>query len=216
MQVSSVAQKYALPEAERQPVNSLDKNAFLQLFIAQLKNQDPLSPQDSSAFMAQLAQFGTLEQLTNMNREIVQLRLSQEMAEASALLGKGVKILTDEGEAVEGRVEKVNLAGSEVSLLVNGKSYGLYQVAEVYPDEGGSRMTRFQLAQELVAASALLGREVTVRSGGGEITGYVDKVAFTGDAYKVYVNGTGYGLDQVAEVKSGGTNEQGSEPIITG
>lgn len=120
---------------EKQPINNtLDMNAFLQLFIAQLKNQDPMSPQDSNAFMAQLAQFSTLEQLTNISKEIGQLRLAQEMSEASALLGKQVKVLTDEGE-ISGMVDKVKFTGYEVKLYIDGKDYGLYQVTEVSTGE---------------------------------------------------------------------------------
>ena len=47
--------------------NVLGKDAFLQMMIAQLKNQDPLNPMDGTAFVAQLAQFSSLEQLSNLN-----------------------------------------------------------------------------------------------------------------------------------------------------
>lgn len=47
--------------------NALGKDAFMQMLIAQLKNQDPLNPMDGTQFVAQLAQFSSLEQLTNLN-----------------------------------------------------------------------------------------------------------------------------------------------------
>jgi flagellar basal-body rod modification protein FlgD len=47
--------------------NVLGKDAFLQMMLAQLKNQDPLNPMDGTAFVAQLAQFSSLEQLSNLN-----------------------------------------------------------------------------------------------------------------------------------------------------
>ena len=50
-----------------------DENSFLTLLVTQLKNQDPLAPQDSSQFVAQLAQFNSLDQLININKEIGQL-----------------------------------------------------------------------------------------------------------------------------------------------
>jgi flagellar basal-body rod modification protein FlgD len=46
---------------------SLDRDAFLKLLVAQLKNQDPLKPQDNSAFVAELAQFSSLEQSMGIN-----------------------------------------------------------------------------------------------------------------------------------------------------
>lgn len=50
-----------------------DQTTFLKLLIAQMKNQDPLQPQDSTQYMAQLAQFSSLEQLTSINDKLGQL-----------------------------------------------------------------------------------------------------------------------------------------------
>jgi flagellar basal-body rod modification protein FlgD len=50
-----------------------DKDIFITLLVAQLKNQDPLDPQDSTQFLAQLAQFNSLEQLMSINQRIGQL-----------------------------------------------------------------------------------------------------------------------------------------------
>lgn len=47
-----------------------DKNVFMTLLVEQLKHQDPLAPQDGSAFVAQLAQFNSLEQLTSINQRL--------------------------------------------------------------------------------------------------------------------------------------------------
>ena len=47
--------------------NSMGKDAFMKMLIAQLQNQDPLNPMDGTQFVAQLAQFSSLEQLTNLN-----------------------------------------------------------------------------------------------------------------------------------------------------
>lgn len=50
-----------------------DQETFLKLLVAQMKNQDPLNPQDSVQYMTQLAQFSSLEQLTSINDKLVQL-----------------------------------------------------------------------------------------------------------------------------------------------
>jgi flagellar basal-body rod modification protein FlgD len=52
----------------------VDKNMFLQLMVAQLKNQDPMNPTDSSTFVTQLAQFQQLESTVNMGQDVSQLR----------------------------------------------------------------------------------------------------------------------------------------------
>src|SRR5579872_6586434 len=51
----------------------VSQNTFLTLLITQLKNQDPMNPQDSSQFVAQLAQFSSLEQMTQLNTNITQV-----------------------------------------------------------------------------------------------------------------------------------------------
>lgn len=63
--------------------NLANENVFLQLLVAQIKNQNPLEPQDSSAFMGQLAQFSQLEQLTQINTQLTQLNTTAS-ASASA------------------------------------------------------------------------------------------------------------------------------------
>ena len=60
----------------------VDGNTFLTLLVAQLKNQDPLAPQDGAQFVAQLAQFNSLEQLISINNRLGQV-LSQTSTTAS-------------------------------------------------------------------------------------------------------------------------------------
>ncbi|OPX89719.1 MAG: Basal-body rod modification protein FlgD [Pelotomaculum sp. PtaB.Bin104] len=122
--------QYSAEAQRKTPVKTLDKDAFLQLFVTQLQNQDPSSPQDTSEFISQMAQFTMLEQLTNMNKEIAQLKLSQEMGQASALIGHQVKITSD-GNEISGQVEKVTLTSDTVQVYVNGTAYGLDKVTEV-------------------------------------------------------------------------------------
>ncbi|NPV72536.1 MAG: flagellar hook capping protein [Pelotomaculum sp.] len=131
LQVNSVASEYYRPpDNSREPLKALDKNAFLQLFVAQLKNQDPLSPQDSNTFITQLSQFSMLEQLASLNEEVTLARRFQELGEAAALLGRQVKVQTGDGD-VSGQVEKVAVVEGEVRLFVNGTGYGLDKVTEV-------------------------------------------------------------------------------------
>lgn len=73
--------------------DSLDKQAFLNLLVAQLSHQDPLNPMDDKEFVAQLAQFTSLEQLTNISTGITDLNESakqQQMSSAVGYIGKEV------------------------------------------------------------------------------------------------------------------------------
>ena len=83
-----------LAERNRPRANQdLDRNAFLKLFTTQLQNQNPLNPMENAAFVAQLAQFSTLEATTLMSdsmSEFVSSQQSEKMLRGANLLGKQV------------------------------------------------------------------------------------------------------------------------------
>ena len=83
---------------------ALGKDAFLQILITQLQNQDPTSPMDDKEFIAQMAQFSSLEQMQNMTKAMENLLASQEQTQLmnySTFVGKEVKWheLTDKLDA---------------------------------------------------------------------------------------------------------------------
>ena|SRR5436190_5404758 len=82
-----------------------EKDEFLQLFVAQLRNQNPLDPQDGSEFLAQLAQFSTVEGIKNMEgafNKIAESLNSNQALQASSLVGKKVHVRTDAGLYLQG------------------------------------------------------------------------------------------------------------------
>ena len=89
----------APPPAERGADEELGKTAFLQLMIAQISNQDPLEPAKNEAFIAQLAQFSSVEGIQNLNESmdslVGSLRGSLAM-DAAGLVGRNVLIPTDQ------------------------------------------------------------------------------------------------------------------------
>jgi flagellar basal-body rod modification protein FlgD len=79
--------------------NTLGKDEFLKLMMAQLGSQDPTAPADSNAFVAQLAQFTSLEQMQNMNSSLESLLVGQTSAnntQALNLVGKDILYKTDQ------------------------------------------------------------------------------------------------------------------------
>ncbi|BBP78872.1 MULTISPECIES: flagellar hook assembly protein FlgD [Pseudomonas] len=77
---------------------TLGKDAFLKLLVTQLKNQNPLDPQDNSAFVAQLAQFSSLEGITTLNTSVNNIAgafQSSQALQASSLVGRSVIVPTD-------------------------------------------------------------------------------------------------------------------------
>lgn len=122
----------------------LDKDAFTQLLVTQLKNQDPLSPQSNDELAAQLAQFSSLEQMELVNENLVGIaRLQQgnalidQITGASALVGQNVAYTHPEtGELVAGEVEYAKVQDGQVLLGIDGIDIPIQQVAEVLGSVG--------------------------------------------------------------------------------
>lgn len=86
--------------------NELGQDAFLRLMIAQLNNQDPLNPQENGDFIAQLAQFSSVEGITNINNSINALigeTRSTRTLDASGLVGQSVEVDGDTVSLIEGQ-----------------------------------------------------------------------------------------------------------------
>src|SRR6266566_2885294 len=81
------AQQTAASGINSAPGAQLGKDAFLKLLVAQLQHQDPGNPMDSSAFMGQLAQFSSLEQMTNVAQSVDKLTAATSVAQSVGLIG---------------------------------------------------------------------------------------------------------------------------------
>ena len=108
----------------------LGKDDFLKLLITQLQNQDPTSPMENTEFIAQMAQFSSLEQMTNMSTEFTKLANMLKSGEAVSLLGKNVEIAAGES-SISGVVEAVT-RGTNPQIKVNGMLYSMDQINAVY------------------------------------------------------------------------------------
>jgi flagellar basal-body rod modification protein FlgD len=108
---------------------TLGKDDFLKILLTQLTHQDPTSPLEDREFVAQMAQFSTLEQMTNMSAELAKVFGIMARGQAIGLLGKTVDIEVGESK-ISGRVEEIT--GSEFpQILVQGRYYDVSQVVSV-------------------------------------------------------------------------------------
>ncbi|MDE2579183.1 MAG: flagellar hook assembly protein FlgD [Hyphomicrobiales bacterium] len=97
---------------------TLDYNAFLQLLLAQMKNQDPTSPTDSTQWVSQLATFSSVEQQVQANAKLDSLLTSSNLQDAEALVGH---TLTSADGQTTGVVASVSVTSSgSTANLVNG------------------------------------------------------------------------------------------------
>lgn len=113
----------------RIPQADLGKDDFLKLLITQLSHQDPTQPLEDREFVAQMAQFSTLEQMTNMTGELSKVLGLLARSQAVALLGKTVEI-ADGQASITGRVEAIS-GNQYPQLLVGGRYYDVTQVLSV-------------------------------------------------------------------------------------
>jgi flagellar basal-body rod modification protein FlgD len=108
----------------------IGKDAFLELLVAQMKNQDPMNPADSSEFFSQLSQLTMLEQVWKMNENMDLLMNQQKSAQATSMIGKTVELKVDGGN-VTGTVSGVHISETGVTLDVNGTEYALDAIVTV-------------------------------------------------------------------------------------
>ena len=93
----------------------------MQLLIAQLKNQDPMKPTDDTQFIAQLAQFSSLEATNKMSDTLEELSGAQLLGQAAAMIGKTVSAKLADGTTVTGTVTQIHMVDSKPKVVVNGK-----------------------------------------------------------------------------------------------
>lgn len=100
--------------------NELGQDAFMKLLIAQLRNQDPLRPMEDREFIAQLAQFNSLEQMQGMNKSLQEMLTIQSLSDASSFIGRDVitRLIDDGGSFVQGVVTAVAMVDGSPALLV--------------------------------------------------------------------------------------------------
>ena len=110
----------------------MDKDLFLKLMVTQLKNQDPMNPQDSAEFLAQTAQFTSLEKLEAVATQSSQALAAQMAFGASSLAGRTVSYLAEDGVTeTQGTVESVRFTAAGPMLTVGGVEVPIANVVTV-------------------------------------------------------------------------------------
>jgi len=134
--VGAITPRTAQATAATQNVaDQLGEDAFMKLLLAELKNQDPLKPMEDKDFIAELAQFNSLSQLTQMNQALEDLMASQSIAQGASLIGKTVAGRGTDGADVSGVVTGLHVAGGTVTLDVGDQQLLLSAVRSVEETE---------------------------------------------------------------------------------
>lgn len=119
-------------KAVKQP-DALDKDAFLQILVTQLKYQDPTQPMENQDFIAQMAQFSSLEQMTNVSKNLDTLGKMQATTQSAALVGRTVELRNPSNaqQPITGTVNKVRFENGEPRLVIGGNEYPLTDLISV-------------------------------------------------------------------------------------
>lgn len=107
----------------------LGKDDFLRILLTQLTNQDPTAPLEDKEFVAQMAQFSSLEQMTNMATSFSQMSQTLLSGQALGLIGRTVQISTEDG-VVSGTATAIT-AGADPKVKVDDVYYNYSDVLSV-------------------------------------------------------------------------------------
>lgn len=103
--------------------SAVDYDAFLKLLVAELKNQDPTKPMESTEYIAQLASFSSVEQTIQTNEKLDKLLSASFITNAGSLIGRTV---TSSDGSISGKVEQVKVSdGVGIAVLDNGEQLSI-------------------------------------------------------------------------------------------
>lgn len=161
--------------------DDLGKDAFLKLLVTQLQHQDPLSPMDDTDFIAQMAQFSSLEQMNNLTS-------TMSTMQATGMIGAEVFWTDDNGIPYAGVVKSVSIASGVPKLQINDSAVDI---------------TTLTKHSSYANPSELIGTEVKWKdnTSGAELSGTVNSVKTVEGKTYVVVAGPAVALDKVTQVQ---------------
>lgn len=212
MATTGISNDYYLASTQQPKISttgdnsSLGKDAFLNILITQLQNQDPTQPMDDKEFISQMAQFSSLEQMQNMTTAIQDLVTSQnetQLMSYTTFIGKEVKwheLTTDaktgnsvvnEGTGVINELKFKD--GEPIFVLADGKEINAGNISSILNSNANSEATE----NPLVTASQLIGQMVRYQFDGQEVTAKIESVSTNSSVIEYILNnGTRLQKDQ--------------------
>ena len=150
-EITNLQNQTAMSQAnstDRKTSSTNDSNMFLNLMLQQLKNQDPTQPTDNTEWLSQLAQYSSLEQMTQMNSGLTNcmnyisamyndMAMNAEITQTLSMVGKEVTIsIPDENDStktteVTGKVTEANFKDGTGKVKVNGEYYSISNITSI-------------------------------------------------------------------------------------
>lgn len=179
--------------------DSLNKDAFLNLLVTQLRYQNPLEPMDDKEFISQMAQFSSLEQAQNTNK----------IAKFNSAYGMVGKIITatisDETGSLKdivGIVDSVRVKGNEAYLVVDSKEVPYESVNEVTDVITSIEQNQLMLQNiRFSMAYSMLGKDIKAKQDKVEIEGKVEGLKSVNGSIKLIVGEYELSLEEIYEIR---------------
>jgi len=108
------------------------------LLVTQMRNQDPMAPMQDTEFIAQMAQFTSLEQSRKMSEDMAEMRSQTSFQQGVGLLSQQVTVKVGEEAPLTGIVTELKMVEGEPQLLINSEFYALQDVIHVKATDGAN------------------------------------------------------------------------------
>ncbi len=199
--------------------SSLGKDDFMKLLFAQMKNQDPQNPMDDREMAAQLAQFSSLEQMTNVNTNLADLKTTMESQGKFAYLGAVGKTARVEGDAMvtnstgkQQGIFKVDTDAANVNVTITSSTGTVVRtlplgaaVAGEYTFQWDGNLASGSAAPAdqyhfAIQATDAQGKDMASTS---YVEGTITGVSLNDNPPKAYIGGYGVAFDKIQQVKGG-------------
>ncbi len=179
---------------------NMDKDAFLNLLVVQLKNQNPLQPMEDKEFISQMAQFTNLETTQNMNRTV-------KINSAYNMVNKFAKAVytdqyTSERKEVFGVVQSVKINNEKLTLVIQDKEVSYDDIREI--TDTLSEVDKMQMINDnfgQVYAFNLMGKTVKGTHNKEAFEGIVEKVKMDKGKIVLTVDGKDVAMSSISEIK---------------
>ena len=227
--INGIDSQYNTYTPATQGSDTMDKDAFLSLMIAQLQNQDPMNPMDGTEYAAQLAQFTSLEQLTNLNTSMNKsidanyfLTQSINNTMTATLIGKDVKLssanIQNIGQDSVSLGYSIPSNSSNVKISIYNENGALIRTIEQenissgdhklswdFSDNNGTKIPKGKYTFK-VTATDNKGKDLDVSTYG---VGTIDAVRFSENGTTLVVNGVEYNLADIMEILNNNSEGNG-------
>ncbi len=114
----------------------VSKDEFLKLFVAQLKNQSPMDPLKGHEFIAQLAQFSSVEQLTSLNASFADTMKFQQLTGGSEFIGKKATYVDPAGGGTaEGVIQGAMILDDSISVVIQNREIPIANITGIFENK---------------------------------------------------------------------------------